>query len=70
MTLGVKNVTVIGEIVTPNKLGVGARDCGARGPVPDPEPCLWGLSRGPVVCVTTNDKSRGTGTRVRTCTYI
>ena len=32
-----------------------------RGPAPDPEPRLRGMSRGPVVCETTTDKSRDTG---------
>ena len=41
--------------------GTGPLDTDSRGPVPDPEPRLWGLSRGPVVCETTTDKSRDTG---------
>ena len=46
--------------------GTGPLDHGATGPVPDTEPRLWGLSRGPVVLGT----SRDTGMRVRTCTYM
>ena len=52
--------------------GTGPLDTDSRGPVPDPEPRLWGLSRGPVVCETTTDKSRDTGDRsvpVRICSY-
>ena len=41
--------------------GTGHLDTDSRGPVPDTEPRLWGLSRGPVVCETTTDKSRNTG---------
>ena len=41
--------------------GTGPLDTVSRGPVPDPEPRLWGLSRGPVVCETTTNKSRDTG---------
>ena len=41
--------------------GTGPLDTDSRGPVPDTEPRLWGLSRGPVVCETTTDKSRDTG---------
>ena len=33
--------------------GTGSIDYGATGPVPDTEPRLGGLSRGPVVCETT-----------------
>ena len=33
--------------------GTGPLDYGATSPVPDTEPRLWGLSRGPVVCETT-----------------
>ena len=49
--------------------GSGTRplDTDSRGLVPDPEPRLWGLSRGPVVCETTTDKSRDTGPY---CTYV
>ena len=36
-------------------------DIDSRGLVPDHKPCLSGLSRGPVVCETTTDKSRDTG---------
>ena len=41
--------------------GTGPLDTNSRGPVPDPEPLLWGMSRGPVVCETTTDKPRDTG---------
>ena len=41
--------------------GTGHLDTDSRGPVPDTEPRLWGLSRGLVVCETTTDKSRDTG---------
>ena len=41
--------------------GTGYLDTDSRGSGPDTEPRLWGLSRGPVVCETTTDKSRNTG---------
>ena len=41
--------------------GTGPIDWGATGPVPDHEPCLWGMSRVPVVCETTTEKCRDTG---------
>ena len=41
--------------------GTGPLETDSRGPVPDTEPRLWGLSRGLVVCETTTDKSRDTG---------
>ena len=46
--------------------GIGPLAPQSRGPVPDTEPRLWGMSRGPVVCETTTDKSTDTGIRVRT----
>ena len=44
--MGKKEGTVLGS-------GTGPLDYEATGPVPDTEPRLWGLSRGPVVCETT-----------------
>ena len=41
--------------------GTGHLDTDSRGPVPDSEPRLWGLSRGPVVSEATTDKSMDTG---------
>ena len=41
--------------------GTGPLDTDSRGPVRDPEPHLWGLFLGPVVCEMTTDKSRDTG---------
>ena len=45
---------------TVSESGTGPLDYEATGPVPDPEPRLWGLSRSPVVCELL-DKSRDTG---------
>ena len=55
---------------TVSESGTGPLDDEARCPVPDPESRLWGMSRGPVVCETTTDKSRDTGMRVCTYTYM
>ena len=41
--------------------GTGLLDTDSRGPAPDSEPRLWGMSRGPVVIKTTTDKSVDTG---------
>ena len=46
---------------TVSESGTGHLDCGATGPVLDPEPHLCGMSRGQVVCGTATDKSRDTG---------
>ena len=41
--------------------GTGHLDTDSRGPVPDSEPSLSGMSRGPVVSEATTDKSIDTG---------
>ena len=43
------------------RYGTGPLDTDSSSPVPDPEPRLWGLSWGPVVCEMRTYKSRDTG---------